>query len=428
MSVRGATQHRRLPRIPLAAVAMLAVVGGVGYFGSGLLWNRGSTSAAEAQTNESESAPAALPDLFLAEPDVVYTVQEGDTFADVFEGYDVPYSEIVLLEQASKAVFDLTRIQVGKTVSFAFAPEGSPFRVSELEYQPDSNRLIEAEQNEAGWTVTEEPILYDIQQKQAAGTVDISLYNSALAAGIDEKVVVQLAEVFAWDIDFARDTKTGDTYRVLYEEKWRNGQLVTTGKILAAEYTNKGKAFRAYYFRKDDGTWGYYDADGRALQKAFLKAPVNFRYVSSGFTTARFHPILGKVMPHDGIDYAADYGVPIIAIGDGVVTKMGWNGGYGNRIEIRHNEQYGSQYSHMSAYVKGMKVGDRVRQGETVGYVGSTGYSTGNHVHFSMTEYGTYIDPSQVDAPDGDALDDAYLDSFGRQVSEWAVILDSLSV
>jgi murein DD-endopeptidase MepM/ murein hydrolase activator NlpD len=294
-------------------------------------------------------------------------------------------------------------------------------------YQPDANRIIRAVQNEAGWIVTEEPILYEIRESEAAGMVENSLYVSALARGLDEKVILQMADMFAWDIDFARDTKSGDTYRVLYEERWLDGRLVTSGKILAAEYVNKGKSFRAYYFKKDDGSWGYYDAEGKALHKAFLKAPVNFRYVSSGFTMARFHPILKTVIPHDGVDYAADYGVPIIAIGDGVVSKMGWNGGYGNRIEIRHNERYGSQYSHMSAYVKTMEVGDRVKQGETIGYVGSTGYSTGNHVHFSMTEYGKYVDPSLVDAPDGEALDAEFVDVFQVQVRNWSDRLDQLS-
>lgn len=426
MPIRGAVARRRIPRRFFAAVLLMATAFGAYQLMPSQLWKDRAVEPVAAIALPQEPEIRTKP--MLLDPDVVYDVQDGDNLAGVFEGHDVAYPEIVQLEQASKNVFDLTRIQAGKQVAYTFAPEGSSYRLSAVVYQPDANRVIRAVQNEAGWIVTEELIVYEIRENTAAGTVDTSLYVSGLAKGVDEKVILQLADIFAWDVDFARDTKNGDTYRALYEEKWLDGQFVTSGKILAAEYVNKGQTFRAYYFKQDNGEWGYYDAQGKALHKAFLKAPVNFRYVSSGFSTARFHPILNKVIPHDGVDYAADYGVPIIAIGDGVISKMGWNGGYGNRIEIRHNELYGSQYSHMSGYVKHMRVGDRVKQGDTVGYVGSTGYSTGNHVHFSMTEYGTYVDPSSVDAPDGEALDDTFMGSFGRAAENWSKRLDELTV
>lgn len=426
MSVRGATSRRHIPRsfwvAGLAAAALLGLARLVTFVA-------GDDRAVEpaAALFVEETLPA-LPDPLLEQPDVVYEVQEGDTLADVFAEQNVPYPEIVKLQLESADVFDLTRIQAGKSVSYLFAPEGATYRLAEVAYQPDANRVIRAQQNEAGWIVTEEAIVYDIREVTAAGTVDVSLYVSAMEDGVDEKIILQLADIFAWDIDFARDTRTGDSFRVLFEEKWRKGQRVTSGKILAAEYTNKGKSFRSYYVKHEDGTWGYYAADGKSLQKAFLKAPVNFRYVSSGFSSARFHPVLGKVMVHDGVDYAADYGVPIIAIGDGVVSKMGWMGGYGNRIEVRHNEVYGSQYSHMSAYVKGMRVGDRVTQGQVVGYVGSTGFSTGNHVHFSMTDHGKYVDPATVDAPDGEPLPESMMAAFQAQVAVWSNQLDGVQI
>lgn len=356
-----------------------------------------------------------------------YTVADGDVLADVFAGFEIPYPEIVRLQQESEAVFSLTGIRPGKSVSFSVAPAESAFRLAHVVYQPDANRVIVATQNEAGWIVLEEKIEYHLKTVAKAGTVEQSLYVSALNQGLDEKIIMQIADTFAWDIDFARDTANGDSYKVLYEEKYLEGVLVTTGRVLAAEYTNKGKAFQAFLFQPEGEQIAYYTADGKALQRAFLKAPVNFRYVTSGFSNARFHPVLGKVLPHDGIDYAAAYGTPIIAIGDGVVSRSAYAGGYGNRIEIRHNERYGSQYSHMSSYVKGLNVGDRVKQGQTIGYVGSTGFSTGNHVHFSMTEYGAYVDPALVDAPDGEALAEEFLEAFSVSVADWQAQLNNLT-
>jgi len=364
----------------------------------------------------------------IPQTDQSYTVGEGDVLSDVFAATQVPYPEIVRLEQASKSVFSLTAIRPGKTVSFSLAPESAAYRLAHVVYQPDANRVIVATQNEAGWTVTEETIEYHVKTVAKAGTVEQSLYLSALNQGLDEKIIMQIADTFAWDIDFARDTANGDSYRVVYEEKYLEGAFVTTGRVLAAEYQNKGKAFQAFLFQPEGQQAAYYTAEGKALQRAFLKAPVNFRYVTSGFSNARFHPVLGKVMPHDGVDYAADYGTPIIAIGDGVVSRSGYVGGYGNRIEVRHNERYSSQYSHMSSYVKNLHVGDRVKQGQTIGYVGSTGFSTGNHVHFSMTEYGKYLDPAQVDAPDGAPLGDEFFGAFRTSVAEWQAQLNNLTL
>lgn len=423
MPVRGA-RVRRFPSFRFARVFVLVVA----VFFVWRYWPQRAQEIESVQADTHFVEESIIPEtsLNLPVPDVSYVVQDGDTLADVFAGHEIPYPEIVRLEQASKGVFSLTNIQVGKTVNFTFAPELSVYRLSSVVYQPDANRIIIATQNEAGWLVEEERIEYEIRTAIKSGSVESSLYASALSQGLTENTIMRFADVFAWDIDFARDTASGDSYKVLYEEKYKDGTFVTAGKVLAAQYTNKGKLFEAYFFQPEGKDPGYYAPDGTSLQRAFLKAPVNFRYVSSGFSNARFHPILGKVMVHDGVDYAADYGVPIISIGEGVVSRSGWNGGYGNRIEIRHNERYSSQYSHMSSYVKGLSVGDRVKQGQTIGYVGSTGFSTGPHVHFSMTEYGKYIDPTTVDAPEGEALAAEYLPVFQESVKKWQEQLASM--
>ncbi len=424
MAVRGARAKRlRFPKYGKVLVLAVFALIAWRYYAS----RPERIAPAQADTHINEPIVEAAKPLVLPSTDVTYEVKEGDTLADVFTGYEIPYPEIVNLEKESEAVFPLTNIRVGKIVQFAIADAAATHTLATVVYQPDANRVIVATQNEAGWTIVEEKIQYDVKDVAKAGTVEASLYTSALNQGLDEKIIMQMADIFAWDIDFARDTASGDFYKVLYEEKSLGGTVVTTGRVLAAEYHNKGKIFQAFLFRPEGQDAAYFAADGSSLQRAFLKAPVNFRYVTSGFTMARFHPILGKVMPHDGVDYAAAYGTPIISIGDGTVAYTGWKGGYGNRIEIRHNEKYGSQYSHMSRYVKGLDVGDRVTQGQVVGYVGSTGFSTGNHVHFSMTEYGTYVDPATVDAPEGEALAEEYKQAFAVLVAEWQAQLDALT-
>jgi len=322
--------------------------------------------------------------------------------SNVFAGYEIPFTEIVLLEQIESEVFSFKSVQVGKEVFVRLTEEGSDFRLSDIYYQPDSTRVIHAKQTSGGWSLEEVPIVYDIQEKSISGTVDSSLYLSGLAQGIKEAVILQFADMFAWDIDFALQTRSGDSYKILYEEKHLDGELAATGRVLAGEYINAGQSFKAFYFKVNEIA-GYYDEEGNALQKAFLKAPVNYRYVTSGFSTARFHPTFKTVMPHNGVDYAAAYGTPIISVADGIVSKSGWMGAYGNRIEIKHGDRYGSQYSHMSSYA-GLAIGTHIKQGDIVGYVGSTGASTGNHVHFSITDRGSYVNPETIDVPDGEPV------------------------
>jgi len=380
---------------------------------------RGASNPPDAQANAPSAANDVVPFVNLDQRfSFTHHVMDGDVLSDIFSGHEIPFSEIVNLESANLDGFTFTHVQPGKDVYFSVFEEGSDMRLKEVAYQVDSNFVVHAKQTSSGWILDKERIPYEIRMAHSEGVVDTSLYVSALQQGVDEKVVLQFADAFAWDIDFPRETRGGDQYLAAYEEKYLNGERVGTGKVLAAQYINQGVPFQAYYYEVEPGKAGYFDASGRSLQKAFLKAPVNFRYVSSGFSQARFHPTFGKVMPHYGVDYAANYGVPIISVADGVVSKMGWMGAYGNRIEVRHSERYTSGYSHMSAFVTGMHVGDRIKQGQVVGYVGSTGASTGNHVHFSMTEYGNYVDPSLVDVPDGDPVPEDKQEDFLQAVQK----------
>lgn len=353
-------------------------------------------------------------------PDVVYTVQDGDVLYDVFKQYEVSFQEVLALEKSSEDVFPFTNVQVGKDVWIYFS-EGTSFKLAKVIYQPDLNRRIVATQIATGWVVEEQPIVYRVKDDSAQGTVDQSLYVSALNNGLDDKLILQFADIFAWDIDFARETQSGDQYQLLYQDKYDGDQFITSGKILAATYVNRGVPFNAYFFKKgDDDPGAYYDENGRSLQKSFLRAPVNFRHISSGFSMARLHPVLGKVIPHYGIDYAANFGAPIIAVGDGVIASQGWAGAYGNEVRVRHNERYTSQYGHMSAFHKGLGVGSVVKQGDIIGYVGSTGYSTGPHVHFGILDYGEFVDPASIDIPDGEPVPEEAMESFATMIKDYS--------
>lgn len=419
--IRGATRHSKSGKQILMVLAVFIALAG--------LWKAYDFfSQKRAEPVLADVAPEPLSRVLepiIEDYDHSYTVAEGDVLADVFAGFEIPYSEIVSLEQADSEVFDFRDIQVGKQFFFSLYEPNSDLVLKKVQYQPDDFRVIRADQTSGGWIIEEEKIEYDAQQALASGKIQSSLYLSALDNGVDEKIILLYADMFAWDIDFAIETRAGDTYKILYEELSRNGEFVRTGKVLAGKHVNQGVEFYAFYFVNSDGKGAYYDEEGNAVEKAFLRAPVNYRYVTSGFSSARFHPVLGKTIPHNGVDYAAAAGTPIISVADGVVTRLGWQGAYGNRIEVRHNERYSSQYSHMSAYVKDMKTGDRIAQGEVVGYVGSTGLSTGPHVHFSMTERGSYVDPGKIDVPDGEPVAEEDREEFFKVVEQRLAQLDS---
>ena len=216
------------------------------------------------------------------------------------------------------------------------------------------------------------------------------------ASGAPLQLAPKMNDVFGWEIDFNRDLRPGDTFRVVYEEVWKNGRFLRTGPILAAECTNRGHAHRAYRF--DDS--GYFDADGRNLQKQLMRAPLEYSRISSNFTYRRLHPVLKRYMPHLGVDYAAPVGTPVWAAGDGVITEIGRKSGNGRYIRIRHkNQEYQSWYLHLSRFAKGMRKGTQVRQGQVIGFVGATGYATGPHLDFRIQRNGSWVNPRTLKLP-----------------------------
>jgi murein DD-endopeptidase MepM/ murein hydrolase activator NlpD len=260
--------------------------------------------------------------------------------------------------------------------------------------------------------------------RTATATIDSSLFQAAESADISDMVALKLANVFAWDIDFVLDIREGDHFTAVYEQIYQDGRYLRDGEVLAAEFVNDGKVYRAVRFTAEDGTVGYYTPDGKPLRKAFLRAPVDFTRVSSVFNPARMHPILNLIRGHMGTDYAAPAGTPVHAAGDGSVSFEGTRGGYGNAIVLSHSNGVSTLYGHMSRFAKTIRPGSHVSQGEIIGYVGMTGLATGPHLHYEYLKNGVHLNPQTVPLGGAEPLREATLARF-REVA--APLLGDLS-
>ncbi len=353
--------------------------------------------------------------------EVSISIESGMTFSDITEAAGVSSSTQELLT-ATKDVYDLAKIKAGKNVLFYFDKQTNDFH--KLIYQTNSETELILNKTNNVWLAELKTIDYEVRIKTVSGTISTSFYQSALDQNIDERAIMGLADVFAWTVDFGMGIKEGDTYKFIYEERYRDGQYIMPGKILAAVFNNDGEEKEGYYFKEGvdaDGEDldGYYNLKGESLQKMFLKNPVDFRYISSGFTTGRRYVEAFNVSTgHRAIDYAASLGTPIRAIGDGVVTYAGWSkAGYGNLTSIRHNSTYSSNYAHQSKMY--VKVGQHVKQGQVIGAVGSTGFSTGPHLHFEIVQNGTKINPLTLDMPSEKNLTEDKMPEFLDSIKDW---------
>jgi murein DD-endopeptidase MepM/ murein hydrolase activator NlpD len=266
-----------------------------------------------------------------------------------------------------------------------------------------------------------------VQRALLAGVVTSNLYQSVVDLGETGELAHDFAEIFAWDVDFSK-AQPGDEFRAVYERRFyqtKSGPVyLGPGRILAARYANEDGDFTAIYFEPTPTHGGYYRPDGSAAQRQFLQAPLNYRRISSQYAASRLHPVLGIRRPHLGTDYAAPYGTPVWSVSDGTVVFRGWSGGLGNTIRVRHRAGYETVYGHLSAFAKSVRVGDRVRQKQVVGYVGSTGLSTGPHLHFTFTLNGRPVNPASVHIPQGEPITAAQRGEFARVRNEALGMMD----
>ena len=302
------------------------------------------------------------------------------------------------------------------------------FQLDSLEFLINNTNSIIATQNDDVWVIKEKKYPVSRIRRSFFGNVNYSLWDSATQAGMPAQLISQLTEIFAWQVDFGREVRPGDKWRLVVDELFVRDKSIGWGSIQAAEYINREETYTAVRFELEDGRCEYFAPDGQSLRRMFLKSPIEFGRISSKFTKNRFHPILKRNRPHNGVDYAAPIGTPVRAVGDGRISYLGRNGGSGKMIKIRHNSTYVTAYLHLNAYKKGLRRGVKVKQGDIIGYVGKTGLATGPHLHFEFHEHGRYVDPMGIKFPSADPVPAKKTDSFKQLVAEVLPLLPSWSL
>ncbi len=359
-----------------------------------------------------------------AAPWQTFEVQDGDSLAAVFARAELTPRDVYDVVNAGEPANALTRIFPGDELALRVNGDGE---LQAVRYEMSETETLFVRRGEDGYEpkVVTNPL--KAQRASTQGTITSSLYAAALGAGLDDRQIMQLAHIFGWDIDFALDLRKGDHFRVVYEELYRDGEKVRNGDILAAEFVNRGERFRAVRFTFPDGDNEYFTPEGKSMRKAFLRTPVNFTRVSSEFNPERLHPVLGYKRPHMGTDYAAPPGTPIKAAGDGKVIHAGRKGGYGNVVIIRHGSRYSTLYGHMKGFRRGLSTGDRVKQGEVIGYVGSSGLATGPHLHYEFRIDGKHRNPRTVKLPEAEPIPAEYRQAFNERTTPLLAALDESS-
>lgn len=358
--------------------------------------------------------------------ETVDTLRRGETLSELFvrQGFD----GFTMSHSATAGIFEPRRLRPGLIFSFRRKPQDSiPSKVV-VRLGPEQRVSLHLLND--GWWPQSEPVLWRAEPVTLSGSIVTSLYDalddevsdSLLALPDRIRLAWDLADIFAWQVDFGRDIRPGDRFKVLAERLISEEGEVRYGRVLAGDLMIGGQEYNAFRFTTD-GTSGFYDADGRSLKRAFLLAPVSFRRISSRYNRARLHPILGIVRRHEGMDFAADPGTPVMAAGDGVIVRREWTGGYGNLVELRHANGITTRYGHLRGYATGMVPGHHVTQGDVIGYVGSTGLATGPHLHYEFRVNGVSRDPHTADLGTGDPVPLAQIREFERERARLGALL-----
>ena len=330
------------------------------------------------------------------------TVHSGDTLSTIFEKAGLGYSDVMQVLELGDDAKRLERLRPGETLVL-MTDKTDEF--AGLKYDLSAESELNIFRDDADSLVAEITDLpSETKLVSAGGTIRGSLYQSAIATGVPPAQIMQLAEVFGWKVDFLRDVRDGDQFRLIYEVREREGERLGTGHIVAAEYVNRGEHHKAVRYTSPDGTAGYYEPDGSSLERGFLRYPVEFSRISSNFNPARLHPIHNTVRPHNGVDLAAPTGTSIKSAGTGRVSFIGWKHGYGRVIQVRHDGKHETLYAHLSGFKANLKRGSKVEKGATLGYVGMTGAATGPHLHYEFRVNGKPLDPLKVDLPEANPI------------------------
>jgi len=323
-------------------------------------------------------------------------IQRGDTVASLLDRLQVEDDAASAFLRTTREARTLHQLVPGRSIR---AKTGEDGQLISLRYIASDNTLLKVDRAQDGFKVQEQQAPVEARVAMKSGEIRSSLFGATDAAGVPDPVAIQMADIFSSDIDFHLDIRKGDRFTVVYETLHSNGEPVKTGRVLAAEFINAGKAYRAIYFRDREGREGYYSPEGKNLRKAFLRSPLEFSRVTSGFSLSRFHPVLQTWRAHKGVDYGAPIGTKVRAVADATVAFIGQQNGYGNVLILQHNGSISTVYGHLSGFARGLHKGSRVQQGETVAYTGKSGLATGPHLHYEFRVAGVQRNPLTVPMP-----------------------------
>ena len=384
--------HARVRRV--VALLLLPFLGIVAAFG--IAPDTVTDTAPRTQVVEDLTLPAAT--LSVA-PDAGFWREErvlrGDTLGAVLSRLGVDDPEAVAWLRNARAARGLYQLVPGRTMRSHTTAEGKLLALRYL----NAGKVIRIERAGASFSISEQAVALERRVMMKSGEIRSSLFAATDAANLPDAVAIQIADIFSTDIDFHRDLRRGDRFTVIYEAYYDQGEPLRTGRVLAAEFINNNRAYRAVYFQYAADEGAYYTPEGGNIRKAFLRSPLEFSRITSGFTNARFHPVLQEWRAHRGIDYAAPPGTRVKATGDAVVEFAGRQGGYGNVVVLRHQSAYTTWYGHLSGFAKGLRKGMRVTQGTVIGYVGATGLATGPHLHYEFRINNVHQNPLRVVLP-----------------------------
>ncbi len=353
-------------------------------------------------------------------------IRRGDNIFNLLSACGIRYEQIHRLFTSVRREYNLADITPGHPLKVWVTGE-SPKKLEKLIYEINPVTYLEVLPKDGIFKARTRTRALETSVERAQGTITNSLYESAVKSGLSPEIVMDLTDIFGWDINFFTDIQDGDTFTVLYEKYSVQDRFRGYGRVLAARFVVKGEEHLAVYF-DNKGKHGYYDEHGKPIRKLFLKAPLNYRRISSGFSHHRLHPVFHVRRPHLGVDYAAPSGTPVVALGEGRITASGWARGFGKAITIRHPGGYITHYGHLRGFAKGITKGRHIEQGDVIGYVGATGIATGPHLDFRVQYRGKYTNPLRLEPVNGPTLHGPVLARFKQQSLKELTLLDDLSL
>jgi murein DD-endopeptidase MepM/ murein hydrolase activator NlpD len=355
--------------------------------------------------------------------EITGNIKKGETLFDIFKKYKLDIIELFKLKEASADIHKLKDLYPGHPYKIIIDDSS---QINEFIYWIDDDNILNITRTESGFCAEKKAVEYEKKIEHIGGTINDNLILSMGEGRENLMLALQLSDIFAWDIDFTTDLRNGDVFKIVVEGLYLDRKFKKYGDILTAEFINNGETYYAYRF-ENDGKFDYYDAYGKSLRRTFLKAPLSFRRISSGFSKRRFHPILKIFRPHLGVDYAAPTGTPVSAVGDGTVVFSGYKGDYGNIVMIKHFNSFRTYYGHLSKIKKGIKKGVNVEQGQIIGYVGATGLATGPHLDYRVKVNNRFINPLKLNLPRKKSIPNNLMAEFKKSKNEMDIQLASIT-